>query len=1016
MEVDISPITLETTKLLGRLFPAEPAPGSAAKDADSAAEEPRGHVLDSFFAADFLMPTRQRHRNSDPTVSVQEPYGVQYVRYLHRFHADQQRRDTSGTGLVDKVASELARFAQSPRWEPPMRERVLAQALVVQARIEAGAEDGAAISARLARAFWKSPRLPAVLWRCVQGHLAGEDPPVHADELEVAAELLFLFSNWAACAGEPVVDGSLSPSATQRVCLAVELFTRYSRHSRRRQTVAGTGGKSEVADVGRVQRIRLGHKALMLLDITWRLVVGDEAASQRRMATSADGKPDSQSSSRRSLCGSGVARDALRQIRESSERHPQLGVDMRKDIERLLPFVHPFDGHLTRTSQLGRFGPIRSREQMPMGGANSASLSPSTQMLLADMLGSSFSLDAKTPATDPALARLGIGVPKAVEEAARAHVQAARLTRSEREYGEWWRRLVRQRGMPLSLTMGGGRGGDVTVNYQQPQPADNTGGATRSTSAVTTNINGGNGNGGNTGNGGNSGSNASPGSSKLAFCGIVEAEDLPALEAVLDGRAAEICWPAHTDPEPAAGENTGLYRALFPLLPALSRALVRTVANWAPSERELAHSMRNMPLPSEATCLGIVAYPSWSAAQPPAAPPPSRAEPGSSLGGSNVKRLLSSAAPLLSTASDCARQTAEVSARLLAQYAQWRAVGRLLMSMLLGLQANHVLQADYLAQLLMNENFIPAVFWWLGTTDTRLLEDLPLAVRRRSFLAEYDSEKQRLDDLAAETAEADRAAVGADNGGDASGECASDTSSSSSSSSVCDWRHPWEPALLGLCDMLRSLRRLTSHNGLRKGLLYKNKALFFYTRLMRIPHPGIRRVTAELYRDLMPVVSRKHKLVNLDAMAHVYAYAPPQLSDAYWLADFSLDPQIEMHRHVELLRLLHFYHYEQFRLRLPRDPALFPSLVTQAIEGDGSAGVNESTAKAAGAISNTRRKSSLSNGSTSSQTVLPGTRRKTSAVPSTCSRQSGTMMGEHSWLLWESDLEDTLNEVYAPKT
>lgn len=148
----------------------------------------------------------------------------------------------------------------------------------------------------------------------------------------------------------------------------------------------------------------------------------------------------------------------------------------------------------------------------------------------------------------------------------------------------------------------------------------------------------------------------------------------------------------------------------------------------------------------------------------------------------------------------------------------------------------------------------------------------------------------------------------------------------------------WKPAMLGLNDCLRCLRRLTSHNGLRKGLLYKNKALYFYHRLFKAPDGAIRGVAAQLYRDIMPVVSRKQKqqTANLENISNVYLYAPPSgsMTDTFWLSDFVLDPQIEMHRHVELLRLLHFYHYRQFRLRLPKDPALFPSLASQVIDPD----------------------------------------------------------------------------------
>ncbi|KAJ2378882.1 hypothetical protein IW150_000527 [Coemansia sp. RSA 2607] len=361
--------------------------------------------------------------------------------------------------------------------------------------------------------------------------------------------------------------------------------------------------------------------------------------------------------------------------------------------------------------------------------------------------------------------------------------------------------------------MNGARGSDVTVNYN----------STASASAPA----------------------AAP---RYSFCGIVEAEDLPALEAALDGRAGDVAWPVNTDPESDQQISSALYRALFPLLPQLSRALVRTIANWSPAERELGQRTGGVAgvQVSEATCLGIVAYPAWDEhITATAAAAVDGAASASPLGGSNVKRL-SRAASSISVASTSAHAgssasghtlLAEVSARLLTQYAQWRTVGRLLMRMLLGLQANHVLQADYFAQLLMNENFIPAVFWWLGTADLTLCAALPLSVRTRCFTAEYARAR------AVSDAAADRTAVGAD---------ASDSGDLPEASNTTPL--PCSAALSGLSDTLRSLRRLTSHNGLRKGLLYKNKALFFYTRLTLIPHLPIRRITAELLRDIMPVV------------------------------------------------------------------------------------------------------------------------------------------------------------------
>ncbi|KAJ2828030.1 hypothetical protein GGI24_002501, partial [Coemansia furcata] len=107
---------------------------------------------------------------------------------------------------------------------------------------------------------------------------------------------------------------------------------------------------------------------------------------------------------------------------------------------------------------------------------------------------------------------------------------------------------------------------------------------------------------------------------------------------------------------------------------------------------------------------------------------------------------------------------------------------------------------------------------------------------------------------------------------------------------------------------------------------------------------------------------------------------------------------IEMHRHVELLRLLHFYHYEAFGLRLPRDPALFPSLVSQAVDPPP-------------AINRHARHTPLPK----PLAAAAGGKKGVGVVAPKSCRQSGAAMGEHSWLLWESDLEDTLNDVYSTK-
>ncbi|KAJ2700172.1 hypothetical protein H4218_002165 [Coemansia sp. IMI 209128] len=1040
MEVDIAPITPETTKTLARLYPSDTRCQTGRSSSNGLGEllprlsaydgQPRAQVLDSFFAADFIPPyqntsssssSSSRGRTQAPTAADHESYGVKYVRYLHQFSQDQLARLKTDEAddervFVDKIVADLGASGRGV-WDSPAREAVLAYAIVVQARIERSPELLEPWGSRLAEAFWAS-RLPGSLWRSIHSHLvqsaaaapdsplqqppAPTGPTVRADELEVAVELLFLFSNWSATGVAGSVCGAMGMRATQRVCVAVELFTRYARHTQRRRgssaapkSTSPDAGAEPGGAVGRVQRLRVGHKALLLLEVTWRLVVGGEEQALRRIG-------DSPAEKARSGMGKlGLARDALRQIRESVEKYPLLAPDVLADAERLQPFVHPFDGHLTRVTQLGRFGPIRTQSAAgspsPLPGL-AAGASPSTHMLLVDMLAR-----MDTAAKGPALPQpqpqsplsgqaarkpreLGLSQPppRAAREAVDAYVACVRMTRSEREYAEWWHRLIRERGMPLSLTLNAGvnagpkRGmsSDVTINYADAEADQRR----RSVSGQ-----------------------------RFEFCGVVEAEDLPGLEMHLDGRDVEIAWPPATapEPEPLRAGYADLYRALFPLLPALCRALVLTAVNWSPVERELPPRPFLVgvgpPQVSSATCLGVVKYPTPAPTLGPlsaSSEDPARASsPTSPLGGSNVKRLLSSSAssPSLpsgnssTSASDgSARSTAslhsggsdssdasvssataqqrhakhaqphapaELSARLVTQYAQWQAVGGLLMRVMLGLQANHVLQADYVAQLLMNENLIPAFFWWLGTANLDLCVDLPPPIRAHTFMAAYGT--------------------AACSGGE------------------------WAPAIRGLYDCMRVLRRLTSHNGLRKGLLYKNKALYFYARLLKLPHASIRQIAAELYRDIMPVVSKKQKLqpACLESIAHVYVNAPPSLADVFWLADFSLDPQIEMHRHVELLRLLHFYHYEAFGLRLPRDPALFPSLVSQVVDPPPPATLRHSHA----------RHSTL---------LKPlATGKKSTVVTQKSCRQSGAAMGEYSWLLWESDLEDTLNDVYpAPKS
>ncbi|KAJ2434836.1 hypothetical protein GGF42_009160, partial [Coemansia sp. RSA 2424] len=397
---------------------------------------------------------------------------------------------------------------------------------------------------------------------------------------------------------------------------------------------------------------------------------------------------------------------------ESVAKYPLLAPDVRADTERLLPFVHPFDGHLTRVAQLARFGPLRAGAAAGAGAALAAAAaaggeamgSPSTHMLLADMLArmettsqpvavaQPMTVPVTVPQRPPRALGLSQPPPRAAREAIGAYVACVRMTRSEREYAEWWRRLVCERGLPLSLTLNAGSGVGSSSGSGAAGSGSGSGSARRGLSSdVTINY-------------------AAPDPRRrFEFCGIVEAEDLPGLEARLDGRSPTgAAWPASTapQPEPLRAGYAAFYRALFPLLPALCRALVLTAVNWAPADRELPQrpflAGVGAPLVSAATCLGVVKYP------PPSAPAPDSAPPASSLGGSNVKRLpspsSSSASSASSASSICSgsphssgsdgsaaaqpqapapeaqaslahnrHAPPELAARLLTQYAQWQA-------------------------------------------------------------------------------------------------------------------------------------------------------------------------------------------------------------------------------------------------------------------------------------------------------------------------------------------------------
>ncbi|KAJ1785191.1 hypothetical protein LPJ62_004329, partial [Coemansia sp. RSA 2167] len=874
-----------TTKRLARLYGTN-SDGTTDSDTfpSTTTNKDRTSMLDTFFAADFIPPVGKRASG--------DSYGEKYVRYLSEFAQDQAQRHSMAQ-CVDEMALELE---TREHWESNERERMLARAILVQVHIERS-QLSQQVGVRLAHVFAVS-QLPLVLWRAVQQHVANDS--VRADELEVAIELLYLFSSWA----EPRTAQSV-----QRVVAAIELLVRYARHKGR-------------TNVGRVQRLRLGHKALMLAQVTWRLEVGDETRALHRIGGTEGG----------AMAKRGLARDAIRQIRVAGAKHPGLAEEVKGEVAMLLPLVHPFDGHLTRVTQAEMFGPMRTRGRESTQGLNQGPTQGQSQ-------GPEPLIPESGAAEDEAAVRrrwAGRGVPRAARDAVAASIASVRATRSEREYAEWWRRLVSARGMPLSLTL-------------------NSAPARKGASDITINYDGRRG--------------------QYEFCGIVEAEDLPGLEAALDGHAS--VWPAGTDPEPNATAYAALYSTLFPLLPQLARALVLTIVNWSPAEHELParHFLANVgpPQASEATCLGVVKYPR---------PDSDSAAPLSPLSG-NVKRLVR--APSRGSVNQGSDDVpAEVAARLLAQYAQWQAIGSLLMLILVGLQANHVLQADYFAQLLMNENIIPALFWWLGTARLDLCTQVPQCVRKHAFTAAFaEAESRREGRSRSQTVESQGQAEKEPSQLDFVGCDASDASSGStvsvdSTKSDSTLGDAWMPALHGIVDCMRGLRRLTSHNGLRKGLLYKNKALYFYGRLQLVASTRVREIAAELIRDIMPVVSRRQKQSMLDVISQVYEHAPPLLNDAFWLADYALDPQIEMHRHVELLRLLHFYHHQVFGVRLPRDPALFPSLAGQAVD-----------------------------------VQVPKTRKSSGRFVEF--GKGGCGQSEHNWA-WESELEDVLGDVCAVGT
>ncbi|KAJ1934595.1 hypothetical protein GGF37_006306, partial [Kickxella alabastrina] len=486
MESEISAITLEATKLLARIYPTKQnetmplidLPPPSSQNTSSSSGGGGVEILDSFFAADFMIhhPTRRPTNtssiigNTSKTTNMDiedESYGTKYIRYLNKFRIEKAKVE-KGKDLVDTIV-EAINGSPEVVAEYKVRESILARAIIVQAQIEAGKRDRAH-GERLAEEFVKA-KMDNGLWYSIQAHLhcsdnnedtsagrgsgGGSTPMVGVDELEMAVELLFIFSHWSLALKrkETVAPGAQS---LLRVCLAVELFSRYAARQSQpslssalsRRHHRAHGHQHQQPDVGRLQRIRLGHKALHLLDITWGILIGDEAEAMRRLSGSSNAEDAGSSVATRGLRPSGLARDALRQIRDSCERYPELSAEVNSDIERLLPFIHPFDGHLTRSAQLGRFGPISSSSRDQITAQQTADAVHSVSM----------------PRESLAEGSRGT-VPKAAREAVAAYVRAAQLTRSEREYGEWWRRLVGTRGWPMSLTINGGvRGNDIILN------------------------------------------------------------------------------------------------------------------------------------------------------------------------------------------------------------------------------------------------------------------------------------------------------------------------------------------------------------------------------------------------------------------------------------------------------------------------------------------------------------------------------------------------------------------------
>ncbi|KAJ2549105.1 hypothetical protein EV175_004572, partial [Coemansia sp. RSA 1933] len=242
MEVSISPITLDVTKQLSRLYPAPSSQTSSGTKDKTPKEKDRQSVLDRFFAADFIPPPHLGNKSNQLPVDAEgsESYGVKYVRYLQQFAYEQLMRFEPKAGGKDSrsladvcaasIAAELVGFSsskaeRSQQQQQVVRERILAHTILIHACIEQQSKEGerdGKVGQRVAAEFWTS-RLPSHLWRSIRTHLAqstaaateaataaaadtGGVGLVQLEELEVSIELLFLFSSLAQRTGVDIGD------------------------------------------------------------------------------------------------------------------------------------------------------------------------------------------------------------------------------------------------------------------------------------------------------------------------------------------------------------------------------------------------------------------------------------------------------------------------------------------------------------------------------------------------------------------------------------------------------------------------------------------------------------------------------------------------------------------------------------------------------------------------------------------------------------------------------------------